>query len=197
MSDLDVINAADAARQSALATAASALRTLQQASPEMPDENDRAVQAVKRQLYTAMDSNFWPAVGQALTAIESNQGYTGRVTFQPDRAYTGYAHVDPSCDYSKGERRGEEGGVGAACGADAVLGGLAAGCAVEASKSARADGCGSVSGQARPARTPSPRRLAWPPRQSIAPDEVLDHLAGGVVAVLRRRALHEVGRGAG
>ncbi|KAA2249546.1 hypothetical protein F0L68_39335 [Solihabitans fulvus] len=102
MSDLDVITAADQARQSALASAVSAIQSLQQGAPEVPDGNDPTVQAFQRQLFVVLDSNFWDVVAQALTAIESNQAYTGYAPFIPDHTVTDFAHVDGSLDYNLG-----------------------------------------------------------------------------------------------
>ena len=108
LSDLDVITAADTARQSALDAAIDKIQTLQQAEGEVPDANDPAVQAFVRQLFTALDSNFWSTVGQALIAIQSNKSFTGAAPLTPDRSVTDdYAHVDPSLDPNKGITFGE------------------------------------------------------------------------------------------
>lgn len=102
MSEIDVISAADQARQDALAKAVSAITVLQQAAPGVPDPNDHTVQAFQRQVFLVLDSNFWSVVQQALIGIQSNQSYTGIVPFTFDYAVSDYAHVDPSGDYSKG-----------------------------------------------------------------------------------------------
>ncbi|KQY09276.1 hypothetical protein ASD37_02100 [Mycobacterium sp. Root135] len=108
MSDFDVITAADTARQSALDAAITAIQTLQQASGEVPDANDPTVQALIRQLFTPLDSNFWSTVEQALIAIESNKSFTGSAPLVPDRSVTDdFAHVDPSLDPNLGIIFGE------------------------------------------------------------------------------------------
>ncbi len=103
MSDLDDITAADSARRDALATAVSAIQTLQQAQGGVPDSNDSTVQAFQRQLFTPLDSNFWFMVQQALQAIQANQAHSGLAPLIPDRTVTDdFAHVDRSLDPAKG-----------------------------------------------------------------------------------------------
>jgi hypothetical protein len=103
MSDLDVITAADTARRDALDSAIAAIQTLQQTGGDVPDANDPTVQAFQRQLFAALDSNFWSVVQQALTAIQSNKAYSGLVPLIPAHDEDdGYAHVDESGDPNLG-----------------------------------------------------------------------------------------------
>jgi hypothetical protein len=103
MSDLDVITAADTARREALDSAISAIQTLQQSGGDVPDSSDPTVAAFQRQVFAALDSNFWGVVQQALTAIESNKAYSGVVPLTPRRDVDeGYAYVDESGDPNLG-----------------------------------------------------------------------------------------------
>lgn len=108
MSDLDVITAAETARVSALSSALSSIEALQQAGGEVPDEFDPTVQAFQRQLFAALDSNFWSVVEQARIAIVSNQALTGTLALTPDRSVTDdWARVDPTLDPAIGISFGE------------------------------------------------------------------------------------------
>jgi hypothetical protein len=109
MSDLDLITAAESARTSALSTALSAIATLQQSAGEVPDSANPTVQAFQRQVFAALDSNFWSVVEQARIAMVSNQSLTGTVALTPDRAFAdGYAHVDETLDPAIGITFGEQ-----------------------------------------------------------------------------------------
>jgi hypothetical protein len=108
VSDLDLITAAEGARTSALASALSAIQTLQQSAGGVPDSADASVQAFQRQLFAALDSNFWSVVEQARIAVVSNQSLTGTVALTPDRSITDdWARVDETLDPGIGISFGE------------------------------------------------------------------------------------------
>jgi len=100
--DMQLVNAADVRRLSALQIAEVKLRELKAAfEPDVPDLDNPVVQALQRQLFIVIDSTFWPTVDAFLSMVITNR--LTRAPFQIDRADTAnFAHVDPSNDPARG-----------------------------------------------------------------------------------------------
>ena len=72
--DMQLVNAADGRRLAALIKAEADIRRLKRDfEPNVPDENDPVVQALQRQLFVPMDSNFWTSTNQVLSMIVTNR----------------------------------------------------------------------------------------------------------------------------
>ncbi len=101
MSNMDIINQSDLTRLNALLLAERAIETLQESQPDVPDPNDEVVRSFERWMLTSPDSDFWPTVERARTAIVTNR-LMERVPFIIDLACDDFAHVDITLDSGKG-----------------------------------------------------------------------------------------------
>jgi hypothetical protein len=99
--DMQLVNAANARRLEALNKAEEAINRLKRDfEPGVPDSNDPVVQALGRQLFIVLNSNFWPLTNQFLAMVVQNKTITAPLLV--DRADPNFAHVDPSNQPAKG-----------------------------------------------------------------------------------------------
>jgi len=99
--DMQLVNAADIRRLAMLAKAELEIRRLKaDFEPNPPDANDPVVQALQRQLFMPIDSNFWTTTNQLLSMFVTNR--LQRAPFVIDRSSPEFAHVDGSNDPGKG-----------------------------------------------------------------------------------------------
>ena len=93
--DLSVVNAANMRRLAALAKAEREMQRLKATfEPGVPDANDPVVQALQRQLFMPLDSNFWNATNQVLSMITKNR--TTASSFIVNKAISDFAQVNAS-----------------------------------------------------------------------------------------------------
>lgn len=99
--DMQLVNGADLRRLTALMKAEVEIQRLKtDFEPGVPDENDRVVQALQRQLFVPLDSTFWSTTNQFLSTLRANR--LTRTSFLIDKTSPEFAHVDPSNDPGKG-----------------------------------------------------------------------------------------------
>ena len=100
--DLRLIAVADARRKDALAKAEAALLDIKAAfEPDPPDTSNPIIQAIQRQMFFPLDSNFWPRTNKALNLIQNN--LHSKTKYKIDKLDdTCFAHVDPTNEKSKG-----------------------------------------------------------------------------------------------
>lgn len=99
--DMQLVNAADMRRLAGLMKAELELERLKETfEPDVPDENDRAVKALQRQLFVPLDSNFWNVINQVLSMVRTNR--LTQAPFLIDKTKPEFAHVEPSLEPGKG-----------------------------------------------------------------------------------------------
>jgi hypothetical protein len=99
--DMQLVNSANARRLAALSKAELGLASLKRDfGNDAPPFGDPVVQALQRQLFASLDSNFWSVVDKLLAMVKTN-----RLTVSPfsiDKSDPVFAHVDKSNDPKKG-----------------------------------------------------------------------------------------------
>jgi hypothetical protein len=99
--DLRLVTGANSRRLLALMQAEGELvRLKNDFEPNAPDPSDPVVQALGRQLFLVLDSNFWTVVNQVLDMIRKNRQTQSALLI--DKTDSNFAHVDPSNDPTRG-----------------------------------------------------------------------------------------------